>query len=150
MGETTDQIAAHIESTRAHLGANLEELEGKVRSATDWRQHFEKNPMTLIGVAFGGGVVLARMAGRRRPNRLAGMSSRMPETSPRVQHAASADQTQQVLDTWDHIKGALIGVAAERFKSFIGEVVPGFQEQFEKVTHHETAAPHMLRPQLPR
>jgi hypothetical protein len=31
---------------------------------------------------------------------------------------------------WDNIKGALIGVAATRFKEFVGEVVPGFHEQF--------------------
>jgi len=36
------------------------------------------------------------------------------------------------LETWDNIKGALIGVAATRFKDFVGEVVPGFHEQFQK------------------
>ena len=142
MGETTDQIAARIERTRANLGANLQELEGKVKSATDWRQHFQKNPMTLIAVAFGGGVVLGRMATGRKPSRL--MSSKMSESSPTVQHAAPDRQTQQVLDTWDHIKGALIGVAAARFQSFIGEMVPGFQEQFDKVTRGEPEASHNM------
>jgi hypothetical protein len=32
MGETTDQIAAHIEDTREGLGSNLRELEQKVKS----------------------------------------------------------------------------------------------------------------------
>jgi len=144
MGETTEQIAAQIESTRANLGANLHELEGKVKSATDWRQHFQKNPMTLIGVAFGGGVVLARMASGRKANRLAGMSARMSEGSPTVQRIASDPRTQQVLETWDHIKGALIGVAAERFKNFIGEMVPGFEEHFEKATRPESESVHSM------
>ena len=60
--------------------------------------------MTLIAVAFGGGVVLGRMATGRKPSRL--MSSKMSELSPTVQHAAPDRQTQQVLDTWDHISGA--------------------------------------------
>lgn len=34
--------------------------------------------------------------------------------------------------TWDNIKGALIGVAATRFKDFVGEIVPGFHEQLRK------------------
>jgi hypothetical protein len=144
MGETTDQIAAHIENTRADLGANLQELEGKVKAATDWRQYFQKNPMTLIGVAFGGGVFLARLAGGHRTNRLAGLSSRTSEGVPRMQRAAGNPQTQQVLDTLDHIKGALIGVAAERFKGFIGDIVPGFQEQFEKVTRDQPEAPNNM------
>jgi hypothetical protein len=36
------------------------------------------------------------------------------------------------LETWDNIKGALVGVAATRFKEFVGEVVPGFHEQFQR------------------
>ena len=47
MGETTDQIEAHIEQTRENLGANLEELEQKVRSVADWRQHFRLRQFTI-------------------------------------------------------------------------------------------------------
>lgn len=55
MGKSTNQIEAHIENTRADLGSNLHELERKVKSVTDWREHFRSNPMTAVGVAFGGG-----------------------------------------------------------------------------------------------
>jgi hypothetical protein len=34
-----------------------------------------------------------------------------------------------VLETWDNIEGALVGVAAFRLKSFLGESIPGFEEQ---------------------
>jgi hypothetical protein len=30
------------------------------------------------------------------------------------------------------VKGALIGVAATRFKDFVGELIPGFHEQFRQ------------------
>jgi hypothetical protein len=39
---------------------------------------------------------------------------------------------QEALGTWDNIKGALIGVSAARFKDFVGDVVPGFQEQLQR------------------
>ena len=46
-------------------------------------------------------------------------------------HAGTEDQKHKALEMWDNIKGALIGVAATRFKEFVGEVVPGFHEQFQ-------------------
>jgi hypothetical protein len=138
MGETTRQIAAHIDNTREDLGSNLQELEQKVKSVTDWRQQFRNNPMMMVGLAFGGGVFLATMAGGRR-NRLSGMSS--PTTGPVTSesgargiasHGVANRETQQVLETWDNIKGALVGVAASRLKSFLGDSIPGFQEQLRK------------------
>jgi len=69
MGETTDQIENHIEHKRGDLAANIQELEFKVKSATDWRLQFQKHPMTLIGAAFGGGVLLAALMGGGRKRR---------------------------------------------------------------------------------
>jgi len=132
MGETTNQIETYIENKREDLGSNLQELEQKLKSATDWRQQFQKNPMTLIGVAFGGGILLATMVGGRRRHRHGGgtpVSESQPVNTP---HAATDDQKHKALETWDNIKGALIGVAATRFNGFLGEMVPGFHEQFDK------------------
>ncbi len=66
MGETADQIEAHIEDTRDDLGANLRELEHRVKSATDWREQFRSNPLRMVGVAFGGGILLASVLGRNK------------------------------------------------------------------------------------
>lgn len=139
MGETTRQIATHIENAREDLGSNLQELEQKVKSVTDWRQQFRNNPMMMVGLAFGGGVLLATMTGGRR-NRLAGMSS--PSTMPALtsesrsgviaSHRIANREMERVLETWEHIKGALVGVAASRLKSFLGESIPGFEEQLRK------------------
>jgi len=144
MGETTRQIATHIDNAREDLGSNLQELEQKVKSVTDWRQQFRNNPMVMVGLAFGGGVFLATMAGGRR-NRLSGMSSpvTVPSTSESQTKAIGSRgvanrETQQVLETWDNIKGALVGVAASRLKSFLGESIPGFQEQLSKTENEST------------
>lgn len=126
MGETTNQIESYIEDKREDLGFNLQELEQKVKSVTDWRQQFQKNPMTMIGVAFGGGVLLASMiSGRKQQWNTTGS----PKAS--TPQAGTDRQAHKALETWDNIKGALIGVAATRFKDFVGEVIPGFHEQFK-------------------
>ncbi len=126
MGETTNQITSYIESQRGDLGSNLQELERKVKSVTDWRQQFQNNPMTMLAVAFGGGVLLASMvSGKKR--RYTNLTPREREREP---HAGTDQMAHKALETWDNIKGALIGVAATRFKDFVGEVIPGFQEQF--------------------
>jgi len=129
MGEATNQIEAHIEDTRADLGSNLYELERKVKSVTDWRQYYQRDPKMLLGAAFGGGILLATMVGGRgrRRERVLYRANSSPEP-----HVGSDHQKSKALETWDNIKGALIGVAATRFKDFVGEVVPGFQEQFHK------------------
>ena len=116
MDKTTNQIENQIDRTRDELGANLHELEHKVKQIGDWRHHFGNHPMTLLGAAFGGGVLLATMLGRSRR-----ATSSNSQSSPHKQKA---------LDTWDHIQDALIGVAAARVTDFVGELVPGFAEEF--------------------
>jgi hypothetical protein len=79
----------------------------------------------MLGVAFGGGILLATMLGGRRHKR------RERDTDSAL-HAGTDHQKSKALETWDNIKGALIGVAATRFKDFVGEIVPGFQEHFQQ------------------
>lgn len=136
MGTTTNQIESHIEKTRDTLGSNIQELENKVKSATDWRQQFQKNPMTMIGIAFGGGVLLATMmSGPRRRRR--------PYPTPDIPggaHRSSDNQKNKALETWDSIKGALMGVAATRVKDYVNDVIPGFKDHFQQAesTKHST------------
>jgi len=134
MGETKYQIENHIENTRADLGANLQELEYKVKSVTDWRQQVSNHPMTMLGIAFGGGVLLATLAGGRTYRR-AGFVSSVHDTQN------GAEKPSKVLEAWDNIKGALIGVAATRFKEFVDEVVPGFHEHYERTQDRAKALP---------
>jgi hypothetical protein len=65
MGEATDEIEAHIESTREHLGENLQVLERKVKSVTDWRGLLKKNQGILLGVLISGGFLVAVGIGKR-------------------------------------------------------------------------------------
>jgi hypothetical protein len=103
MGEATREIEAHIAETRTDLGSNLQELEQKI----------------LLATILGGG----KRSGRER--RFSNPTSSEP-------HGGTDHQKHKALETWDNIRGALIGVAAMRFKDFVGEVVFGFHEQFQR------------------
>lgn len=130
MGQATSQIAAHIEDTRADLGDNLRELEQKVKNATDWKQHYRNNPMTMVGVAFGGGIMLAAMLGGRKHRR--GRDYARVATGAEPNGLASS-APHKTLETLDIIKDALIGVATAKVKDFVGDIVPGFHDELQRV-----------------
>src|ERR1700676_1030345 len=70
MGERPDQIERHIYETRNELGENINELQEKVKTAVDWRAQFDQRPMLMIGLAFGGGLLLsALLTGRGNSRR---------------------------------------------------------------------------------
>lgn len=135
MGQTTDEIETHIENKREDLHSNLQELETKVKSATDWRQYFQKHTGTMVAAAFGGGVLISAMVGKnRRP--VASPTDALSSANTR----ARGNGTHEVLQTWDTIKTALVGVAATKFKGMLGEAVPGFSDHLAK-TEAKGSAP---------
>jgi hypothetical protein len=127
MGERSDQITRKIEQTRGELGANLNELEHKVRDVTDWRKQVQTSPLTMIGIAFGGGVLLSRVLGGssrgRRHYRLRDAGDNGEVRSSKANAAT---------DVWDNIKGALFGVAAGKVQDFLRSAVPGFHAEYSK------------------
>lgn len=133
MGQTTEQIENQIEKTRDDLGANFQELEQKVKEITDWRHHYQNHPMALMGAAFGGGLLVAMIFGGTRHRR-----SAIPSSAPSVM----SRPTRKVIDTWDHIQDALVGVAAARVTDFVGELIPGFAEQFHSKTKPPSSQPN--------
>jgi hypothetical protein len=128
MGQTTDQIENQIENKREDLKSNLQELETRVKTATDWRHYFAEHTGTMIAAAFGGGVLLATMLGGRS-NRA---SLRQAVGSSESARPWTSGTKHEVLENLDSIKSALVGAATTRFKSILGEVVPGFTEHLAK------------------
>lgn len=55
MAQTSHEIRRQIEDTRSHLGTTIAALEHKI----DPRRVVDEHPLTLLGVAFGTGVMLA-------------------------------------------------------------------------------------------
>jgi hypothetical protein len=144
MGEKTNQIEQHIREQRNELGQNISELQQKVRDTVDWRAQFEQRPMTMIGLAVGGGLLLSALVGsrsrHRNYNRASDGQKWSPEDRPPVkpynpafsngQANGSADKTSESLRD---IKTALIGVAAAKIGDVIESVLPGFNDEYHKV-----------------
>ena len=128
MGQTTDEIENQIEDKREDLKSNLQELETRVKTATDWRHYFAEHTGTMIAAAFGSGVVLAAMLGGRG-NRASLSQAVGSSESARPWTRGTKNE---VLENLDSIKSALVGAAATRFKGILGEVVPGFTEHLAK------------------
>lgn len=118
------QIEAHIDDTRERLGANFQELERRVESATDWRQHFEARPFTMLGIAFTGGVLLAAL--------IRGKTERPVFVPSEPRSFLDPATKSQALDAWDSFKGAAISLGVSRLRSYVDELVPGFDEHFQK------------------
>ena len=109
MSDTSDQIAGQIEQQRRELSDSMVELEEKVTGAINWRSQVEQRPMMMIGLAFGGGVLLSALLG---------------QTSRPRNRTTSA--------TWENLKGALLGVAVAKAGSAVEHLLPGFHEEYQK------------------
>jgi hypothetical protein len=137
MGETSDQIERRIRETRNDLSENFSELEEKVRTAVDWRAQFDERPMTMIALAFGGGILLSALlpfgrSSRRRYSEArstAPLDRNAPGVSIESRPADDCDAGQTV-GTFNALKGALAGVAATRLSGFIEDLLPGFEQEF--------------------
>jgi hypothetical protein len=139
MGEKSDQIERHIRETRSDLSENFSELEDKVKTAVDWRAQFEERPGTMIALAFGGGVMLAGLlsSGRSSRSRHAGNRSGSEadrdesQGSSRTSRSSFGHESDQTSQTWNALKGALVGAATAKLARAVEEVLPGFTQEFQ-------------------
>ena len=137
MGERTDQIERHISETRNELGENIDELQEKVKTTFDWRVQFQQRPWTLIGAAFGGGLLVSMLIPKGRSTSSRRYGSWQPERwskqGRRLEYGSEGRQSsfsEKTSNTWDNIRSALLTAGIGRLTSFIEEVIPGFQEHF--------------------
>ena len=138
MGEKSNQIERRIQAERGQLGQNINELQSKVQEVTDWRAQFQKRPTLMMGAAVGGGLLLASLTGRRSRSKRHFTEDRSEAAS---EHRRGMElQKNKALETFDTIKGAIIGVAANTFQDFLGQLIPGFKEQFQKTAQEKRAA----------
>ena len=92
-------------------------------------------------MAFGGDILLPTMLRGRERGRAQGpvFLTEKLELNP------TPRSTIRSIKHWrpGTIKAALIGVAAACVKEFVGEVVPGFQEQFQRTEEKAKPSPRM-------
>ncbi|MGB2636985.1 MAG: hypothetical protein WAM58_23865 [Candidatus Acidiferrum sp.] len=144
MGERTDQIEQQINRTRDDLGENFNELEQKVKGAFDWRTQFEERPMTMLAIAFGGGVIASALLPSRSSHRRRYIEDRREYRRSESATNDSRKPTERSTETVngmhrnssegvDALKGALMTVAASRLGGIIGDLLSGYRDEIRKV-----------------
>lgn len=135
MVEKSSEIEREIASERGRLGYNINELESRVHEATDWRAQFQKKPMLMMGAALAGGLVLSSIIGKRSRSQ---RRYAVDRSGGEYEHRRGTElQKNKAFETFDNIKGAIIGVTANSFKDFLSEAIPGFREQFQKTAQEK-------------
>ena len=105
MAETTTEVRAEIESTRARMSGAIAELERKV----DVAQKVKENPWIAVGVAFAAGVALS--------------ASRVDVKAAKVTSNATRDTGSKLGGALDGVVAALIGGVAQALHSRVDGVV---------------------------
>ncbi len=105
MGETTTEVRADIELTRARMSGAIAELERKV----DMTQKVKDRPWTAVGVAFGAGIALS--------------ASRADVRAAKVTADATRETGTKLGSALDGVVAALIAGIAEAFNSRIEDAV---------------------------
>ena len=121
MGQITDEIENQIESTRENLKSNFEELEMRMKAATDWRHYYKEHTGMMVAVAFGGGLLLSALTRADAEATSSGVSAENKRSS-------TSGAKHEVHKTFDAIASALVGTAATKLKGVLGEVIPGFSD----------------------
>jgi hypothetical protein len=125
MGQRTERIEGELQDERDELRANLDELRDRVRSTTDWRRQFRDHPGLALGLAFGGGLLLASLL---RP-RASGVRS-YPQHEDYAPRRPATGELRP--NAWKAIQGALIGVAASNVRGALHELAAGLREHLAK------------------
>jgi Protein of unknown function (DUF3618) len=105
MGETTTEVRAEIEQTRARMSGAIAELERKV----DVTQRVRDHPWSAVGVAFGAGIALS--------------ASRTDVRAAKVTADATKETGSKIGTALDGVVAALIAGVAEAFQSRIDGAV---------------------------
>lgn len=132
MGETISQIERDLEAERYQLNRNLNELETKAKQMTDWKHYYRNHPGQLLGAALATGVVLGIIAGGKSSSSSSShhFASTPDNGTPRPRNRALA----RLENDWQHISDALMGVASAKVVEFVGNLIPGFNDQINRDT----------------
>jgi predicted dienelactone hydrolase len=160
MDEKPNKIVEHIDRERNRLGENIDELEARVKDTTDIRAHFDRHPMMMMGIALGGGMLLSGLvagASRSRSSSSGSSTSSYNPSSPDYSSASYNSKTSQsgglsswlpeqskvreqkdkAMETLDNVGAALIGMAAEKVKTFLDSAMPGFKHHLAAQEHRQ-------------
>jgi len=125
--EETNRIRRHIDTEREQLGRNLDEIEDRVKEATDLKTHFNKNTGWFLGAAVAGGFLLSRAFPAKHG------SVDIPQSSRNAMLPSLPSRLDRVSETLDDIFEGLVAMASYKLQSFVSDAIPGFKEQYDAI-----------------
>lgn len=114
MSKASEHIAADIRLKRKALLANVEALQAKVRSVTDWRQQFERHPVMMTAAAVGAGALLATLVGGTERRRDPPDGALAADGPARPRPSSDRSGTRLARRVWEPLQEALIDIAVLR------------------------------------
>jgi hypothetical protein len=141
MVQETRRIMEHIESEREQLGENLDEIESRIKDATDPKAWFNRNPGMILGAAAVSGVVLGFLITSRSSDlpRPVGFSAADLDPEPEL-HREPNKHLNTIKKTLDTTVAALVGLGAQKVQDFISNALPGYQQQYNVASEHHPAS----------
>jgi hypothetical protein len=134
----SDVLEREIADEHEALAENLAVLEGQAKDLVDWRTYVRKSPLTMVGVAFGSGLLISAIAGSPR--------SHSRTKSVRTYDADGNQEPSAAHEAWEIFKGAVIGAAAQRVTSYVTELLPEFGAHIESQRHEKAESRRKPRP----
>ncbi len=134
----SDVLEREIAEEHEALAENLAVLESQAKDLVDWRAYVRKSPLTMVGVAFGSGLIISAIANSNRSQ---------PRTRPARKYDIDGNEEPSAAhDVWEIFKGAVIGAAAAQVTSYVTELLPEFGAHVESLRHEKAAARRKSRP----
>ena len=128
MSKTSAHLVADLQLKRKAMHANIEALQEKVHSVTDWRQQFERHPLLMSAAAMGAGALLATLTARTERHRdppdgaVASDGTARPRQSNEPQPEGFARQI------WEPLRDVLIDIAVLRLTEMLEGKPPGSKD----------------------
>lgn len=116
MGTSADQIEVEIKDERSRLGWDISELQHRLKDVVNWRGHFEKRPLAMIGGALAAGFLIASMVKSRR---------RGWEESEGGRGFLAPEYASEL----HKVRRAFVSASIDRMEKFLGDAMPGFSER---------------------
>ena len=125
MDEKSSEIIDEIKTSRYKLGENLNDLESRMREATNWRTYYERHPYVFIGTAVGGGWLLSEIL-------RSGKGSIGGTVRHEVRHEGFPREKGPASEIIDKVKLALVGYGTAKATEVLGQVLPGFRDYLDR------------------
>lgn len=148
MGKPASEISQELEQTRSDASEKIEKIEQQVtqsadsvKQSLDWRHQIDSRPLTALGTAFVGGIILGGMTGGGNGNsqqRHSSDGSNGHSSSAGYQQSAGlggairrAAHTSGADEAVTSAVAAVLTTLSQRVKDAVEETYPGFLERYE-------------------